>query len=247
VEEFVSCGVWPLAASVNSEQVKVNLTPISKLKVPLPRFSLSREDDEDDVKFLAWVEQEARVIVGSYMCMEHDTCIAGLQNNDRLNRVLKLTGVAYGPRPVPISVEVLKKRKADATGKVLVKHLKASEKKKVETTKVAAVQVKGGLKRLSDTDISSAKSGKLSKNTVPCAIGFVATTRITPEACSSKNVFGALGSKAGGGGPSSKTVASGKKITMSIKKRIVPAIGALAEIYSEGTLESSPHGQAPEV
>jgi hypothetical protein len=57
-----------LAAGVNFEQVKVGLTPISKLKVPLPRFPLSHKDDEDDAKFLARVEQEARVIVGSYMC-----------------------------------------------------------------------------------------------------------------------------------------------------------------------------------
>jgi hypothetical protein len=27
VEEFVSCGVWPLVASVNFEHVKVDLTP----------------------------------------------------------------------------------------------------------------------------------------------------------------------------------------------------------------------------
>jgi hypothetical protein len=29
VEEFVSCGVWPLSASVDFEQVKVDLTPVS--------------------------------------------------------------------------------------------------------------------------------------------------------------------------------------------------------------------------
>jgi hypothetical protein len=29
VEEFVSCGVWPLATSVNFEHVKVDLTPVS--------------------------------------------------------------------------------------------------------------------------------------------------------------------------------------------------------------------------
>jgi hypothetical protein len=48
--------------------------------------------------------------------------------------VLELTGVAYGLCLVPVSTEVLKKRKADATGKVLAKRLKAPEKKKVETT-----------------------------------------------------------------------------------------------------------------
>jgi hypothetical protein len=41
--------------------VKVGLTPVSKLKVPLPRFAVVREDDEDNVKFLARVEKSARV------------------------------------------------------------------------------------------------------------------------------------------------------------------------------------------
>jgi hypothetical protein len=40
VEEFVSCGVWPLAAGVNFEQVKVGVTPVSKLKVPSTQISL---------------------------------------------------------------------------------------------------------------------------------------------------------------------------------------------------------------
>jgi hypothetical protein len=71
VEEFVACGVWLLAASVNFEQMEVGLTPISKLNVPLPRFPLSHEDDEDDIKFVARVEQDARVIVGSYTHTEH--------------------------------------------------------------------------------------------------------------------------------------------------------------------------------
>jgi hypothetical protein len=34
----MSCGVWPLAADVSFEHVKVGLTPVSKLKVPPPRF-----------------------------------------------------------------------------------------------------------------------------------------------------------------------------------------------------------------
>jgi hypothetical protein len=56
VEEFVSCGVWPLATIVNFEHVKVDLTPVWKLKVPVPRFPLYREDEEDDTHFLARVE-----------------------------------------------------------------------------------------------------------------------------------------------------------------------------------------------
>jgi hypothetical protein len=84
------------------------------VKVPLPRFPISHEDDEDDSKFLARVEQEARVVVGSYTCTEHKACLTGLQNNSHLNHVLELVRVAYGPRPVPISTEVLKKSSAKA-------------------------------------------------------------------------------------------------------------------------------------
>jgi hypothetical protein len=52
----VSCGVWPLAGNVSFEHVKVDLTLISKLKVPLPRFPLSHEGEENDAHFLARVE-----------------------------------------------------------------------------------------------------------------------------------------------------------------------------------------------
>jgi hypothetical protein len=174
----VSCGVWPLAAGVGFKQVKVSLTPISKLKVPLPRFPLSHKDDEDDAGFLARVEQEARVIVGSYTSTEHEACIASLPNNGRLNHALKLAGVAYGPRQVPVSTEVLKKRKADATGKVLANCPKVHEKKRMEPMKVVAAHAKGGLKRSSDADISSAKSVKLSKSVIPHAIASVSKASV---------------------------------------------------------------------
>jgi hypothetical protein len=36
MEEFVSCGVWPLAANVNFEHVKVGAMSMSKIKVPCP-------------------------------------------------------------------------------------------------------------------------------------------------------------------------------------------------------------------
>jgi hypothetical protein len=167
VEEFVSCGVWPLAADVSFEHVKVDLTLVSKLKVPLPRFPLSREDDEDDTHFVVRVEQEARNIVGGYTHMEHKACIASLPNNSRLNCVLEVVGVAYGSHPVPISTEVLKKRKVDATVNVLAKRSKAPEKKGAETAKVSGAHVSGGLKWPSGVAILPAKSMKLSKGTIP--------------------------------------------------------------------------------
>jgi hypothetical protein len=59
---------------------------------------------------LARAEQEARNIVGGYTHAEHKAYIASLPNNDRCNLMLKVAGVGYGPRPVPISTEVPKKR-----------------------------------------------------------------------------------------------------------------------------------------
>jgi hypothetical protein len=103
VEEVISCGVWPLSAGVNFEHVKVDLTPASLLKVPLPRFSMLHDDGEDDAQLLARVEQEATNIMDSYTRATHEACVASLSNNIHLNHMLEVVGVSYGPRPVPIS------------------------------------------------------------------------------------------------------------------------------------------------
>jgi hypothetical protein len=141
----------------------------------------------------------------------------------------------------------LKKRKAQAIGKVLAKSPKVPEKKRIEPENFTEAHVKGGLKWSSDADISSAKFVKLSKSIVPHAISSAAAARITLEMHSLKSVSSASGSKAGGGGLGSLTVPRAKKAAPSAKKCIVPAIGALAAISSEGTQELSPHGQAHEV
>jgi hypothetical protein len=134
MEEFLSCGVYPLATGVRFKRVMVGLTSVSKLKIILPKFVAAHKDDEDDVMFLARVELDAEGIVGSYTHPEHDACIVGLCNGGRLNRVFELTGVAYGPRSVPRSnafTEASMKRKAEAAGKTSVKRPRASGKKKV--------------------------------------------------------------------------------------------------------------------
>jgi hypothetical protein len=137
VEEFLSCGVWPLSASVDFEHVKVDFTSVLQLKIPLPNFPLHHKDEEDDVRFLTRVEQEARNIVGGYTHVEHKACIISIPNNGHLNRVLKIAGVSYGPCPVPISAKVLKKRKADAATKVSGKRLKVVEKKGAMDVKIS--------------------------------------------------------------------------------------------------------------
>jgi hypothetical protein len=49
VEEFLACGVYPLTANVSFDRVAVGVTPVSKFKMPLPKFVATRKDDEDDV------------------------------------------------------------------------------------------------------------------------------------------------------------------------------------------------------
>jgi hypothetical protein len=143
VEAFVSSGVWLLSAGVDFEHVKVDFTSVSQLKIPLPNLPLCREDE---VQFLMRVEQEARNIVGGYTRTEHEACIASIPNNGRLNRVLEIGGLSYGPRPVPVSAEALKKRKEDAAAKVSGKRPKVAEKKGAMAVKVFGSRVSAGSK-----------------------------------------------------------------------------------------------------
>jgi hypothetical protein len=230
----MSWGVWPLSAGIDFEHVKVDLTLISQLKVPLPNFCLCHEDEEDDVQFPVRVEQEARNIMGGYTSAEHEACIVSLPNNSCLNRVLDVAWGGFGPRPVPISTEVLKKRKADAAAKVLAKRPKVAEKKSVGLAKISGSCGSGSSKRPSSADILLAKSTKLSKGTIPHAVASAATTRILNVST------GAGGAKGGERCPGYKTMLGGKA-TPSTKKRIIPAIGALAALSSDGTEESSRH------
>jgi hypothetical protein len=141
VEEFLSCGIWPLSTGIDFEHVKVDFNLVSWLKMLLPKFPKRRQGEKDDVRFLERVEQEARNIVGSYMRTKNEAYLASIPNNDRLNRVLELTGVSYGPHPVPVSAEVLKKRKADAAAKVSGKRSKVAEKKIALAAKIFGLSV----------------------------------------------------------------------------------------------------------
>jgi hypothetical protein len=269
MEEFIACNVWPLAAGISFERVKVGVTPISKLKVPLPKFAVAREDDEDNAGFLTRVEKEARVLVGSYTRLEHEAC-AILPNNDRLNCILELAGVAYGPRPTPVSVEVLKKMKADSVGKTVPKRPKAIEKKRADSAKGSVAPGKVGVKRPSDANVASLKSVKLSKKTIPHTIASAVvahgtlmasglktvpgtsdpvaaegpqSSKMTEGTSSSKSAGGASGFNVTRGGLVSKGAASSKKVVAPVKKRRVPPTGPMAGASSKESQDSSPRAQ----
>jgi hypothetical protein len=101
MEEYVAWDMHSLAAGVSFDKVATVATPVSKLRVPLPKFVAVHKNNVGDVQFLAWVEPEAEGIVGSYSCPEHDVCVANLPNGGRLNWVFELAEVAYGPWPEP--------------------------------------------------------------------------------------------------------------------------------------------------
>jgi hypothetical protein len=101
VEEFVACGMHPVATSVGLDKVVTLVTPVSKLRVPLPKFVAVCKDNEDDALFLDRVEREAEGIMGSYTRLERDACVANLGNRSHLNRVFELAEVVYGPRLEP--------------------------------------------------------------------------------------------------------------------------------------------------
>jgi hypothetical protein len=153
--------------------VKVDFTLVSWLKIPLPNFPLRHEGEMDDVRFLARVKQEARNIVGCYTCAEHEACLTSIPNNGRLNRVLELMGVSYGPHLVPVSVEILKKRRVDAAMKVSGKRPKVAEEKIALAVKISGTRAGAGSKRSSGS--------KLSKGVIPHVIASAAATRVMWE------------------------------------------------------------------
>jgi hypothetical protein len=73
VEEFIDCGMYPLATGSGFDRVATRMTLIYKSKVPLLKFvAVHKDDNEDDILFLARVKLEAEDIVGSYTKPEHD-------------------------------------------------------------------------------------------------------------------------------------------------------------------------------
>jgi hypothetical protein len=117
--------------------------------------------------------------------------------------VLEVAGVAYGPRPVPISTESLKKRKVDAAMKVSAKRPKVTERKGVGLVKVSGSRASGSSKWLSGADVPPAMSVKLSKGIVPRTIASTAVAHIMSETC-------AVGAKAGVKRSCHKTVLGAK-------------------------------------
>jgi hypothetical protein len=48
MEEFIAWGMYPLAPGAGFDRVATCTTPVSKLKVLLPKFTAIRKDDNED-------------------------------------------------------------------------------------------------------------------------------------------------------------------------------------------------------
>jgi hypothetical protein len=68
VEEYLACEMHQLSASVNFRGITDGVTPVLRVRQPLPKFHAKRKEDEDDIQFLARVELEAESVVGK--CVE---------------------------------------------------------------------------------------------------------------------------------------------------------------------------------
>jgi hypothetical protein len=149
---------------------------------------------------------------------------------------MKLAGVTYGPCVVPSTdefTEVMWNRKLDAVGKNPSKHPKAVRKKKADVVKIAPSRGKASLKRLSATEVASARPLKQSKRTMAHPVAAVTATRVPT---------GVLSSKVNASASGSKGAVDAKKTAMPVRKHHVRTIGAMAAASLEESQESSPHG-----
>jgi hypothetical protein len=107
VEEFIVCGVWPLAHDWDLGTVKLRLMPFLENRMVLsPAFAIELQG-RDVATFVREAEAEAMRIVGKYSARTEMTRSWDIQSsNVRLNHVFELNGLRYGPYPEEGSAEV---------------------------------------------------------------------------------------------------------------------------------------------
>jgi hypothetical protein len=102
IEEFLACGMYPLASGISFRDIALGMTTMSKVETSLLLFPVDAISAEGDGHFLAKVETDAKRILGNYGPKEHDVLIMEkLLNGDCLNWVFEQIGVPYAPRPLP--------------------------------------------------------------------------------------------------------------------------------------------------
>jgi hypothetical protein len=73
--------------SIGLGEIADGETPVSKLHLPLPKFSVARLLDETNDRFRMRVELATKNVAGSNARGEHDACIMTVLNEGMLNQV----------------------------------------------------------------------------------------------------------------------------------------------------------------
>jgi hypothetical protein len=101
VEEFLACGMYPLASSFDFRDMTICTTVVFKVETPLPLFPVEPVSTEDAGHFLAKVETDAEKILGSFGPKGHDVLMTvKLLNDGCLNRVFEKMGLPYALHPL---------------------------------------------------------------------------------------------------------------------------------------------------
>jgi hypothetical protein len=105
IEEFLACGLWPLSEKIGFK-VEIKENPLLKVVVLMPQVTPVIGAQELGSTFEARIATASYLLVGNYNIAEHNAYKG--RHHGRLNRVFKLAGVLYQPRPERIAF----KRKA---------------------------------------------------------------------------------------------------------------------------------------
>jgi hypothetical protein len=108
VEEFIACGVWPLAHGCALGNIAPRRMPtLGGQLVRSPAFAVDLRG-RDATAFMHEVEAEAIKIVGKYAPKTETLRSWDIHgSNVRLNRVLELNNLPYGPYPEGYSGDTL--------------------------------------------------------------------------------------------------------------------------------------------
>jgi hypothetical protein len=85
VEEYLAYKMFPLLANFGFAEIADGETPMSKVTLPLPEFSITKLQGESNDHFLVMVEIRVENVVGSYGHVEHDSYLKALSNEGQLN------------------------------------------------------------------------------------------------------------------------------------------------------------------
>jgi hypothetical protein len=99
VEEFLTCGLWPVGEQFGFP-VETKVSPLSKVLVPMPQITATIGEWGSEAQFMASIEDAANLLVGKYNTVEH-TAYQGFRHR-RLNHIFELAGILCPSQPEPI-------------------------------------------------------------------------------------------------------------------------------------------------